>query len=247
MNDFYQNTRRTVGIFYRLLKGQIPRLYTLSTKTSFYKFPLTKRKAVGVRREVRMSDFAKSTDLYGDKSVTTSLCFSFGAISTRINTEIDLNIHYSKILDLWDYQASCLAECEWVSARKIVEDYLKDLEKDHFLFGSMAQQCTKPEVDCLMPLSFMHGDLSPSNLGIHENMLRIIDWEWASTKGSVILDWWCLRNHIAWLVDTKAVESFVIQSLDKTYFELLSKFDIDQSVVSFHSDFLGKIKRAYIS
>lgn len=247
MKNFYYNSRKTVGVIWNLLNGKFPRLYTLSSKRSFYKFPLTKLKSVGIRREIRLSQLAKATDIYGRTSVTTAYCLAYGASSTRVNADIDLNIHYPKILNLWVNQASFLAECEWRSARKIIKDYLGELKEDHFLVGCVNAGHTESEVDCLMPLSFMHGDLSPSNLALSENELRIIDWEWASTKGSVILDWWCLRNHIAWLVDIKAVDSFVIQSIDETYFELLSNLDIDQSVVSFHSKNLERIKKAFIS
>ncbi len=46
-----------------------------------------------------------------------------------------------------------------------------------------------------LPVSFMHGDFGPSNVGLQSGQVALFDWEFAYEKGSLLYDWWYL-NHI---------------------------------------------------
>lgn len=246
MKFLFINIKNLIRIIVDTLSGKKPSIYTFYTKKSFFKFPLTAKKSKAIHREVRLSQHAKNSVFYDENCIPTSNQFLGGASSKRVNTKINFNTHFTEIINMWDRQSLYLGECKRIPANEIYHHYINELKKDGLIDGEASNTCYTTGPQCSLPVSFMHGDFCPSNLALSGSNLSVIDWEWASSGGSILLDWWCLRKYVIWLISLDVIEPRIQKYFDDRYFDSLSQLGIEHDTLDYYGDKLEEIRRSFI-
>jgi hypothetical protein len=110
--------------------------------------------------------------------------------------------------------------CPRENALQILRTYASSLDLAPQDAAEIFCDLSRRDLQFEIPVTFMHGDLSIRNAG-YDTRTRLIDWEWACPNGSVLYDWWYLRNWVSWQISlgnldgslSGPVENFVALAL----------------------------------
>ena len=175
-----------------------------------------------LNREVRNSKQALEWDVFSNRVVALKKITPFAAVSTFIKDKAKKNNEYKrcKLVDFYAENIDYTLRAPKASAFEIINSQITnlglDLSKDHRVYSQLKQLIDSNYFNFQLPITPMHGDISSLNLVMDESKLLFIDFELASDSGSILYDWWCLKQRMD-ENDKKAKDfnAFINKSLEK--------------------------------
>jgi hypothetical protein len=188
--ELSQTAQKIARRIKRTIKGKT----TIRLSRFVYKFVLNPSRVEILQREYRYSKAATSNPLFSGYVVEAQTIIPsvirYPAVCTNrpLVEKVDAMIAFSR------RNEEFLQNCARRSASDVLAGYCLELDVKWAIFLNHSRvDLSRLSFD--LPMSFMHGDFGPSNIGFRNGRLFIFDWEFAYEHGSILYDWWYM-NHI---------------------------------------------------
>jgi len=188
-----------------------------------------------LNREVENNKAALNWEVYPGMVVPLKQFTPFAAFSPVIEIPYSANWkdHYVRtqreMIEISMKNLEIALRAPKKNAHKIIEDQIAllglDLNRKKPFFSKFRSSLHSGFFSFKIPLTPMHGDFIPSNALIDDDKLMLVDWEYASPRGSILYDWWFLKKALdrdgIYNRNTEQYFGFLTSTLEKLNIENL--------------------------
>lgn len=235
--------RQLARVFATILRAKpVPSVW-FTTQNFFIKIALGSKRRKRLIREVRIGSAAGMSAVYANRAVSADSRFGTLVYSTKFESSLDYDWIIDSMLELWQEQFLHIRDCPYKPAVSLYDMYFEQILNDGLISREDKEKTGLICESLRLPLTYMHGDLAPSNVVRSGSKMLLVDWEWGSDSGTVLYDWWYFTGYLRWIQnhgqsvpDFSRLEDFIKNSFQELAIDPERFEDFGKSVLSLKTE-----------